>query len=558
MAKADLQFVLSLTVSQFEKAVKQAEKAVSGMGQHVHGALKLVDNSFEGVIRSGQAYRRTMDDLNGTANHIRSTLLGLGSAIAGGMIFRKAARDAFGFNQTLEQSRIGIAALVRTFKDVDMAQSFAMAEEIQKRLQVAGLKTTATYEELLRALQEGIGPALRENFNPKQIVAFTSAMTQAAAALAMPMDQLGQELRAILDGTIDRNARIAKALQITNADVKNWKAAGTLFANLQDRLKAFAAAGDQAANTFAGAWSNMQDAIQMALGQGTQRTFAATTAAIKRLTGSIVTIDEQAGTFTFNKKLMAALDGIDQRISMFLDSLTADDIAAAIENIVRTAGAIIDVLGQFAGGVVMVTEALGPLAPAVAKAAGEFLLFTTVTKALGFVFLEPYRIIKGVIAAVAELKGLQIVSWLGGVRAAINAVAMSTSALSVAFKGFLALAAADAVMKIGRLVAILWDWKKATDELAEAKRRATEQKAWIDPQVAAKLREVNQALGTNYRTMDELFAAQKRGEVAYDELTGTWVRGAKKMTDATKAQATASRQATGKALEEMRRQYRKY
>ena len=32
MAKADLQFVLSLTVSQLEKAIKQAEKAVSGMG----------------------------------------------------------------------------------------------------------------------------------------------------------------------------------------------------------------------------------------------------------------------------------------------------------------------------------------------------------------------------------------------------------------------------------------------------------------------------------------------------------------------------------------------
>ena len=63
-----------------------------------------MDNSFEGAIRSGQAYRRTMEGLNGAANHIRSALLGLRSAIAGGMLFRKAANDAFGFNQTMEAS----------------------------------------------------------------------------------------------------------------------------------------------------------------------------------------------------------------------------------------------------------------------------------------------------------------------------------------------------------------------------------------------------------------------------------------------------------------------
>ena len=168
------------------------------------------------------------------------------------------------------------------------------------------------------------------------------------------------------------------------------------------------------------------------------------------------------------------------------------------------------------------------------------------------------NILKGVNAAFMVMTGSSIMTGLAGLRAAIAAVEVGTSALAVAFKGFLVLAAADAVLKIIRLVSILWDWKKAMDELAEAQQRAAEQKAWIDPQITAKLREINQAMGTNYRTMDELFAAQKRGEVAYDELTGTWVKGAAEMTAATERQAAAAKQATGAALDAMKRKYRQY
>ncbi|HEB51571.1 MAG TPA: hypothetical protein ENI89_13270 [Desulfobulbus sp.] len=168
------------------------------------------------------------------------------------------------------------------------------------------------------------------------------------------------------------------------------------------------------------------------------------------------------------------------------------------------------------------------------------------------------NILRGLNAAFMTLTGSTITSGLASLRAALDGVAASTTTLSVVFKGFLALAAADAVIKIGRLIAILWNWKKATDELAEAKRRAAEQKAWIDPKITSRLSEINQALGTNYRTVDELFAAQKRGEVAYDDLTGTWVRGAREMTDATKKQTQEVQQVTGKALEEMKKKYREY
>lgn len=513
------------------------------------------------MIRAGQTYRQTLNNLNGSANHLRTTLLQFGTMVAGGAIFGAASSSAFGFNQTLEQSRIGIASLVRTFQNVDMEQSFLTAADIQQRLQIAGLKTTATYQELLRALQEGIGPALRENFNPEQIVGFTTSMTQAAAALSLPMDQLGQELRAIMDGTIDRNARIAKALQINNEDIKKWKASGTLFAELQKRLQAFSVAGDQAANTFGGAFSNMIDAVQMALGKGTEKTFRATTEAIKKLTTAVVTIDEEAGTFTFNEKIITALADIDKRISNFLKRLTADTIAAALENFVQTVGAVIDVLGNFAGAVVTMVNVMGPFAPVVATAAGNLILFSTALKGLSFLLLEPFRLIKAFSAAFTLLSGSQIVAWFGSLRAATLAAATGTNALSVAFKGLIAVAAAQGAVNIGRLIKEIYGWRDAVNEAKAAEQRAAESK----DRLAEKLKKISEQTGVTITSITELKEAVANGTIVYDKLTKSYSKGsgeAKKAADiATKAvagSAEAQKQATGEALEAMKQKYQEY
>ena len=165
---------------------------------------------------------------------------------------------------------------------------------------------------------------------------------------------------------------------------------------------------------------------------------------------------------------------------------------------------------------------------------------------------------RGLNTAMLAMTGMRLVPWLMELRAATIAAAAGTTALSVAFKAFLAVAAIDAVFKIGKLVAVLWDWRQATVELAAAQARAKAQKEWIDPRIADRLAEINQSLGTSYRTMDELFAAQKRGEVAYNDLTGTWVKGAEEMAAAAKKSASEQKQGTGAALAEMKRQYQQY
>ena len=51
------------------------------------------------------------------------------------------------------------------------------------------------------------------------------------------MTQLDQEVRSILDGSIDVNSRVAKTLGITNAQVKLERERGTLQQFLNEKLE---------------------------------------------------------------------------------------------------------------------------------------------------------------------------------------------------------------------------------------------------------------------------------------------------------------------------------
>jgi len=421
------------------------EIILSAVDKGLRSSLANTSSMFGRLDSASKAYKKTLTDLDGTADHFKSTMLTLAGIIGGGALFSGAARQAASFNSTVEQSRIGVAALVRTFTGADMETSFTEAESIQKRLQIAGLQTTATYEELLRALQEGIGPALRENFNPDQIVAFTTAMTQAAAALALPMDQLGQEIRSVLDADIGPDSRIAKALQISNDDVKGWKEAGMLFENLQDKLKAFSAAGEQASKTFSGAWSNVIDAVGIALGKASEQSFEKTTSFLLRLKDAIVTVDEAAGTFTFNEKIMAAFAGVDQTIGKILDSFSTERISEDIANFVGTLGTVFNVLARFASMVLRVGEALGPLGPYIAGTVTSLALFGLTLKTVIGLPMLLYRQIMGLVSWLSALAGINFSSALAsatafiarmlGLSTAATAASASVTGTSVAVGG---------------------------------------------------------------------------------------------------------------------------
>lgn len=231
------------------------------------------------------------------------------------------------FNSTMDQSRIGIAALLQSFGKIEDAQGRVLkgvegyhaatkiAVQMQKELQRAAIETTAEYEDLVQALQIAVGPAMQAGFDPKQIVKFTQVTAQAAAAIGLPMVQLGQEIRSLFAGDIGPDSRLANLLfsDIPRNNIKKtveeMKASGVFYEEMMRRMSAFATAGTDGANTFAGALSNLHDAIGQALGEATRDATDGLTAAIKELTDNIVTFDE-AGNATFNQDFVESVKAV--------------------------------------------------------------------------------------------------------------------------------------------------------------------------------------------------------------------------------------------------------
>ena len=560
MADNKLEIILALSLRQFQDGVKQAIGAVNEMGGKVGKAMAGVDTGFKRASAASKAYHDTLNQLNGAADHFKNTILQVAAAVGGAALFGNAARQAVSFNSTVEQSRIGVAALVRTFTEADMGQSFGVAEEIQRRLQIAGLQTTATYEELLRALQDGIGPALRENFDPRQVVQFTQSMTQAAAALALPMDQLGQEIRAILDGTIDRNARIASALRITNEDVKEWKATGTLFENLQRRLVAFAAAGEQSANTFKGSWSNVQDAVGMALGKASEQSFSRTTAFFQRLKDAIVTVDEAAGTFTFNEKIMAAFAGVDRAISKTLDSFSTERISAGLANLVGTLGAVAEAVITFFSSLLKVGEAIGPLGPTIAELVTWMTLLGGAFKALIGLPMLVFRQLTAMNAAFASMAGGSLLLYIRHVQEASRHTGLLRTAFASLPNAIATVSAAAGALFVGWQIGT---WLNQLDVVKKAGVTTAHAltMGWLKVRQAWELMNG----GDTSAIEREMEVARKTYRDMIDEIDGkarqsgaARVEEEKKVTAAVQVSAGKQKQLTREALDEMKKQYKEY
>jgi hypothetical protein len=197
-------------------------------------------------------------------------------------------------NSELEQVRLGIAAVITSLAQlkvdgipVDGAEKFRLAmqlagEQLQK-LRVDAVNTVATFEQIAPAFQAAIGPGLAAGLTLDEIRETTVKIVQAASAVGLPLEQVNQEVRAILEGTINEDARLAKIIGLTPKMVKDFKAAGTLVQELNKRLEGFTQSGVEAAQTLDGLTSNLQEALNVFTAEATTRAFGALKGEFARL-----------------------------------------------------------------------------------------------------------------------------------------------------------------------------------------------------------------------------------------------------------------------------------
>jgi hypothetical protein len=308
------------------------------------GSGEAVDKTTRRFDRLRQALHKT----TGQANRVSFTfrrLFGILAAFTAARAifrgFRNLVTELIRFNASIEQATLGVAALFTAVGDVRDAtgaattatEGLALAQRAARQ-QVAllrrdALKTAATFEQLLETFQVAVAPGLQSGLDINQVRKFTLDISRAASAIGLQQNQLAEEIRSILQGTIQaRTTRIAVALGITNEDIRNAKEAGVLFDFLQKKFVAFDVAGEEALKTFNALFTNLKGGIQQVLEGGGVEFFQAIKDTLKDLFDLIINEDEITGIITPDPR---AVEVVEAFSAALLDGLNiAREIAEAM------------------------------------------------------------------------------------------------------------------------------------------------------------------------------------------------------------------------------------
>jgi len=208
---------------------------------------------------------------------LRAVQLAAGAATAAyGAFLAKGAALGIRFNETLESSRLGIAAVLKTFQPdrfKDFNAAIAEASDAIEVLKVKAKETSASFVDLVSGWQAIAGAASAAGIPIAKQIDLVLRLSQAIGGLGLPGEQFRQEARTLLTGNIDRSAFVAQTLGITREQVLQAREQGRLYEFLTDKLRTFGEAGKLAQTTFTGAFSNLKDVVEQVAGELTKGAF---------------------------------------------------------------------------------------------------------------------------------------------------------------------------------------------------------------------------------------------------------------------------------------------
>lgn len=272
----------------------QIRRELVALRKDARVAGQALTNSGERAERAGRRgasgfrrLRREVTATQGSADRLTGSFLRMGGIIstfiiAQGVItgIRSLIETSIEFNRTIERSELGIAAILIAVGEVrgalgetvSQAQQLTLAQAEARRqtqlLRRDALTTAATFEQLLDVFQIALAPGLTAGLDVDEVRRFALRISQAALALGVAQNQLSEEIRSILSGTIrPQTTRIAVALGITNEDIKRVRELGQLNEFLVERFSAFGEAGEKALTTIDGLVGRVRDGLSQLAGE---------------------------------------------------------------------------------------------------------------------------------------------------------------------------------------------------------------------------------------------------------------------------------------------------
>jgi hypothetical protein len=256
-------------------------------------------------------------------------------------------KEGLQYNSLIADSRMGFAGTIASFgrivdlqgKLVPEAEKWNKALEISGRitesLQASAFKTKAIYSELARGLQEGLAPLISTRIKENQIEPFITRFVQTMSALRVPIREIGQEIRGLIAG--DTNARTSR---VANQFFQEWLLSGKkvkkeikdiinddeFYDWFMKKSAYLGKAGAEMMGNLSGAATNLHEAWERTLGEGTKALWDQLTKNILTSTDAIIKFDSE-GKATFNDNLVEAI----RKVAAGFGHLAAQAAHATIE-----------------------------------------------------------------------------------------------------------------------------------------------------------------------------------------------------------------------------------
>lgn len=259
---------------------------VAGEGQAL-GAATQAANRFSGSLRNIAGVGAALAVVVGVLEGVRAAVAAL--PVAG-----------INFARSMETAELGMAGILTSMTNIDgraltLNESLGISRKIIGELNQDALATAATSDELIRAFQGILGPALAARFTLDQVRQLTVVGVNAVKSLGLQSNQVVQELRDLVQGGITpASSTLATALGITNEDIKRAKDSSEgLFAFLIARMSGFEAAAGRFGDTFDGRLAALQEGATRVAADGFQPLFEAIKEGLGEATDAFVTIQRE-------------------------------------------------------------------------------------------------------------------------------------------------------------------------------------------------------------------------------------------------------------------------
>lgn len=445
--------------------IRQAQQAlIVAQGQRALAAAALV--AARGMATLASAAGRTNAALKTHGDFLSSAtrrLLAWGAALGAANLFRTFIREGLEFNRVVETATLGIAALITATSALSTAQrgqlegeeklaaAYTLAKDQINKLRIEGLRTAATTEQLTEAFQQAVASGIGAGLTLDEIRGVSVRVAQAMAAIGQPLSQMNQEVRSILDATIDRNSRVARTLGITNEQVRAMKEQGRLAEFLNQRFQSFATAAERAATTFTVLRANMKEALQVLAGDATAPLFEQLRQGMQ---------EALEGAFDFDTARVAArFQPLVEGLQVFFNEIgmvLRDAMEAAVEGaadfgiwlqrnrtqVVAVTRAVMEVIRAIGGAIVAVSKLVGMVIMLGAKSGLLVGIFRTVEQAINLLATPLGAVIAGVTALVGiGLKLVAVFTAFKAIMATLGLVSLANPiGIVIAGVGALALA----------------------------------------------------------------------------------------------------------------------